>query len=209
MTIRRGQAWGRPVPRPPDLLVVRSDAEAAAALSQHGHAPIAVGAGDLARTLGIASGSTESFRSRQTVNEFPIDLLRVYLDGLPDPVVACAHVVARAPWYRGRSLRERILVVMNAEFIGEWDIAPRGHPNDGRAEVVEVEASMSLRERLAARRRLPTGTYLPHPRISTRSVRAGSWEFERPLDVVVDGRSVGRASALSVEVVPDAAVVHA
>jgi hypothetical protein len=40
-------------------------------------------------------------------------------------------------------------------------------------------------------------------------VRAGSWEFERPLDVVVDGRSVGRASALSVEVVPDAAVVHA
>ena len=65
------------------------------------------------------------------------------------------------------------------------------------------------RERLAARRRLPTGTHVPHPRIASRSVRSGSWEFERPLEVVVDGRSHGRAVALSITVVPDAALVYA
>jgi hypothetical protein len=181
----------------------------ASALSQQGHPPVAVDAGDLARTLGIAPGSPEVVRARTTVNEFPIDLLEVYLDNAPDPVIACAHVTARAPWYRGHWLRDRILVVMNAEFIGSWDVAPRGHPNDGRAEVVDVGASMSPRERLAARRRLATGSHLPHPRIATRSVKAGSWEFERPLEVVVDGRHVGRASVIAVEVVPDAALVYA
>jgi diacylglycerol kinase family enzyme len=98
---------------------------------------------------------------------------------------------------------------MNVEFIGEWDIAPRGHPNDGRVEVVDVDASMSVRERLAARRRLPTGTHVPHPSIATKSVRSGSWQFERPVDVVVDGRRVDRASALSIDVLADAATVYA
>jgi hypothetical protein len=190
-------------------VVVQSDAEVTAALSRRSRTPVGVGAGDLARTLGVAPGSNESFSGRPTVNEFSIDLLEVYLDDRPDPVVACAHVVARAPWYRGHWLRGRILVVMNAEFVGTWDVAPRGHPNDGRAEVVEVQASMSIRERLAARRRLAIGTHLPHPRISSRSVKGGSWKFERPLVVVVDGCVVGRASSLSVEVVPDAALVHA
>lgn len=209
MTIEPGRAWGRAVPRPPDLEVVHGDAELAAALSQRRGRPVAVGSGDLARTLGVAPDGAGTDPTRQTVNEFPVDLLEVSLDGGRDPVIACAHVVARAPWYRAHWLRGPILVVMNAEFIGEWDIAPRGHPNDGRAEVVEVDASMPLRERFAARRRLATGTHVPHPLIATRSIRAESWTFERPLEVLADGRRIGRASALSVTVIPDAALVHA
>lgn len=209
MTIKPGQAWGRSVPRPPGLVVVHSDVELARAISQERGSPIGVGGGDLARTLGVTPSSASTLTTRPTVNEYLIDLLEVRLDGAEEPIVACAHVVARSPWGSGHWLRGRILVVMNAEFIGEWDIAPRGHPNDGRAEVVEVEASMSLRERFAARRRLATGAHVPHPRIATRSIRAGSWTFERPLEIVADGRRIGRASALSVRVVPDAAVVHA
>jgi hypothetical protein len=211
MTIKPGQAWGRPVPRPPDLLVVHSDAELARALSlPQGQArPIGVGGGDLARTLGVTSATADTSASRPTVNEYLIDLLEVCLDGAETPIVACAHVVARSPWSGGHWLRGRILVVTNAEFIGEWDIAPRGHPNDGRVEVVDVQASMSVRERLAARRRLPAGTHLPHPSIATGSVRTGSWQFERPLEVVVDGRRVGRASTLSIGVRSDAATVYA
>jgi diacylglycerol kinase family enzyme len=98
---------------------------------------------------------------------------------------------------------------MNAEFIGEWDVAPRGHPNDGRMEVFDVDASMTVRDRIAARRRLRTGTHVPHPRVSTRSVRRGAWSFARPLEVVVDGRRIGRASSLAIDVVPDAAIVYA
>ena len=209
MTIKPGQAWGRPVPRPPGLVVVHSDVELARAVSQERGAPIGVGGGDLARTLGVTPASAGTLTTRPTVNEFPIDLLEVRLDGAEEPIVACAHVLARSPLGHGHWLRGRIMVVMNAEFIGEWDIAPRGHPNDGRAEVVDVDPSMSARERLAARRRLPTGTHVPHPCIATRSVRTASWQFDRPLDVIVDGRRAGRASTLSIDVLADAATVYA
>jgi hypothetical protein len=209
MTIKPGQAWGRPVPRPPDLVVVHSDDELARAISQERASPIGVGGGDLARTLGVTPSGAASLTSRPTVNEYLIDLLEVRLDGAEEPILACAHVVARSPWRGGHWLRGRILVVMNAEFIGDWDIAPRGHPNDGRVEVVDVAASMTARERLAARRRLPTGTHVPHPSIATRSVRTGTWKFERPLDVVIDGRRSDRASTLSIDVLADAATVYA
>lgn len=209
MTIKPGQEWGRPVPRPAGLVVVHSDVELARATSQERESPIGVDGGDLARTLGVTSARAGTLTTRPTVNEYLIDLLGVRLDDAEEPIVACAHVVARSPWSSGHWLRGRILVVMNAEFIGEWDIAPRGHPNDGRVEVVDVDASMSIRERLAARRRLPTGTHVPHPSIATTSVRSGSWRFERPVDVVVDGRRVDRASALSIDVLADAATVYA
>lgn len=209
MTIKPGQAWGRPVPRPADLVVVCSDIELASAISQERGSSIGVGGGDLARTLGVTSASAGTLTTRPTVNEYLIDLLEVRLDGTEEPLVACAHVVARSPWSSGHWLRGRILAVMNAEFIGDWDIAPRGHPNDGRVEVVEVDASMSARERLSARQRLPTGTHVPHPSVATRSVRSGSWQFERPLDVVIDGRRAGRASTLSIDVLADAATVYA
>jgi hypothetical protein len=203
MTIRPGAPWGREVPRPVDLVIADSDAALVRALAVPDGPPVAAGSGDLARTLGV-----RSLEHRRTVNEFPIDLLRVRLDDA-EPHMACAHVVMRSPWTGGHWFRGRILVVMNAEFIGEWDVAPRGHPNDGRMEVFDVDASMSVRQRIAARRRLRTGTHVPHPRVGTRSLRTGTWNFARPIEVLVDGRGVGRASRLTVDVEPDAAIVYA
>lgn len=208
MTIKPGAPWGRQVAHPNDLLVVHSDHELAKALVQQSGPPIAVDAGDLARTLGVTSTDR-----RGSINEFPIDLLEVQLDPLADrpnePLIACAHVIARSPWARGHWWSGPIVAVMNAEFIGDWDVAPRGHPNDGRAEVFEVDASMSLRDRLGAHRRLATGTHVPHPQITTRSVRTATWSFPRPLDVIVDGRPAGRASSLAITVQPDAAIMYA
>lgn len=204
MTIRPGQPWGRRVDRPDGIVTAADDAALAAALCRPDGPPVAVGAGDLARTLGITASSDSS-----ALNEFPIDLVRVHLDDADEPVMACAHVVARSRWTRGHWLGGRILAVMNVEFIGVWDVAPRGHPNDGRVEVFDVDPALPLRQRLAARSRLRTGTHVPHPRITTTSVRSASWTFERPLEVIIDGRPRGRVSTLRVEVVPDAAVVYA
>ena len=208
MTLRRGVAWGREIPRPQGLVTVDSDRSLVEALTDTNPPPLAIGSGDLARTLGVASFERSASIS-PTVSEFPIDLVQVRLDDSDEPIVACAHVVACAPRRRGHWLRGPILAVMNAEFIGEWDVAPRGHPNDGRVEVFEVDSSMSLRQRLSARRRLRTGPHVPHPSVSTRSVRSGTWNFVQALDVRVDGRQVGRASSLSIQVMPDAAIVHA
>jgi hypothetical protein len=208
MTITPGAPWGREVTRPVDLVVVEGDASLAAALSASDGRPVAAASGDLARTLGVTPQRPLQ-RHRDTVNELPIDLLEVRLDDAAEPVMACAHVIARAPLSRGSWWRGPILAVMNAEFIGAWDVAPRGHPNDGRVETFEVDASLSVRQRLAARRRLRSATHVPHPQIVTRSVRTATWQFASALDVIVDGRRLGRASTLAITVVPDAAIVYA
>ena len=102
-------------------------------------------------------------------------------------------------------LDERVVAVMNAQFLGNWDVAPRSHPADGRLEV--LDAQLSLSERMQARRRLPTGTHLPHPAIATRSVRAWQTDLDPGTEVWLDGVALGRARHLSVRVEPDSLVV--
>lgn len=211
MTIGKGGAWGREVERPTDLVVARDDADLAARLERRradpAAPPVAVRSGDLARTLG---GTPVGGRS--TINELPIDMVTVRLGDVEAParsVLACAHVVIRSPWWRGGWLRGRAVVVMNAEFIRDWDVAPRGHPNDGRVEVFEVDARFGVRQRLAARRRARTATHVPHPLITTRSVRAADWTFASPMTVLVDGVRIAAARDVAITVVADAAVVYA
>jgi hypothetical protein len=209
MTIERGEPWGRRVPRPDGLVTVDGDAAVAAAVTAPGHAPVGVRTGDLARSLGVVGPDAHDVQAgSDMVNELPIDLLAVSLDGA-EPITACAHVIARSPWNRGHWWRGPILAVMNAEFVGDWDVAPRGHPNDGRVETFVVDPAMTVRQRLSARRRLRTATHVPHPQITVRSVRAESWTFPDALEVTVDGRRAGRARTIEVVVDPDAAVVYA
>ena len=165
MTIGPGEEWGRPVARPAHMHVATSDAEVVRMLKDHPTESVMVTGGDLARTLG-----TPPPEPRQTVRELPIDLLEVATDR--GPAVACAHVLVRSSWPRGGWWHGPVIAVMNAEFVGDWDVAPRGHPNDGRVEVVEAN-ELSWRDRLAVRRRLPHGTHVPHPGIAVRPLRDG------------------------------------
>jgi hypothetical protein len=211
VTIGKGTPWGRSVEPPEDLVVVDTDAELAARLDagrrDPSAPPVAARSGDMARTLGVAA-----LAGRATLNELPIDLFELRVgdrDGELRTLVGCAHVLMRPPAWRGGWWRGPAVVVMNAEFIGDWDVAPRGHPNDGRVEVFEVDPDLAVRQRLAARRRVRTGTHVPHPLITTRSVRRASWTFEAPMAVVVDGVGAGTAHRVELEVVDDAATVLA
>lgn len=120
-----------------------------------------------------------------------------------DPVLAVAHVVGRRGWWRGP-----VLAVMNADHVGSWNVAPRAHPNDGKADAVEVDASMSLRHRWQARGRLPQGTHVPHPAITVRTLTESAWTFRRPADVWIDGEPHGRAQRIAVRVLPDHFAIH-
>ena len=202
MTISKGSDWGRPVPRPDDLRIAATDAELAAQLTDGTDRPVAVAGGDLFRTMG-----SRPIGDREELMAFPVDLVDVSLDGGAG-YVGVAHVVARLPARRGGAWRGPILAVMNAEFIGEFDVAPRGHPNDGRVETLLVDESMSVRQRMASRRRLLNATHLPHPRIATRPVRSATYDFDVQLRVFVDGVDVGTAHSITVTVRPDAAIVH-
>jgi hypothetical protein len=194
MTIKPGEDWGELV-TPTDALVdVPSDAVLADHIASGDPRPPRVRGGDLLATLGAPPPGP-------SLRRLPIDVLRVTADDRE--LVAVAHVVARRSWWRGP-----VLAIMNVDRLGRWDVAPRAHPNDGRADVVEVDAAMSLRARWEARRRLPSGTHVPHPQITTSRIRDASWTFEPARRVWVDGVATGPVRSLRVVVDPDAAVVH-
>lgn len=188
MNIRRGEDWGAPAPVPADAVVADTDREAAEIAATHRRAntpipPIVLTGGDLARTLG---GGRATAAERTHV---PVDLGAVLVDGRLHWFLA--HLVARRSWLRGR-----IVVAANAAFLGEWNIAPRAHPGDGRLDV--IDADPSLGDRLKARRRLRTGTHVPHPAITVRRTDAVQIDLERPTTIRLDGRSIGAARSLSI-----------
>jgi hypothetical protein len=202
VTISKGATWGHPVARPDGLRIAGSDAALAAMLTDDTGLPVAAAGGDLFRTLGA-----RPVGDRDELMAFPVDLVDVALDGAP-AAVAIAHVVARLPASRGGAWRGPVVAVMNAEFIGDYDVAPRGHPNDGRVETLRVAPSMSVRQRWQSRRRMRAATHLPHPQIATRSVRSATFDFDVALRIIVDGADVGAARSLTVAVRADAAIVH-
>lgn len=194
MTIEKGRPWGSAVERPDDLVVLDSDAGLARALVDDPDRPAGVSGGDVHRSLG-------SPPPRREMQRLPIDLVTCRFDDRT--AIAVAHVVIRTGWWQGP-----IVAAMNVDHLGDWNVAPRAHPNDGRVDVLEVAPSMTLRERWQARGRLPGGTHLPHPAISTSAVRERSWTFDRRLDVWIDGVRAGTARTVSIEVLPDASAVY-
>jgi len=61
--------------------------------------------------------------------------------------------------------------------------------------------SLARRERREMRRRLPTGSHVPHPRIAAGSARRVDVEVRARLPVEVDGRQRGRSDRLGVTLV--------
>ncbi|MEP1125704.1 MAG: hypothetical protein ABJH68_17625 [Ilumatobacter sp.] len=203
MTISKGADWGETVDRPDDLRIATDDRDLAQLLSDGTGRPTAVAAGDIHRTVGARSTD-----GREQVLALPLDLVRVTLDD-SEAFTVVAHVLARSPWTRGGWWMGEALAVMNAEFVSDFDVAPRGHPNDGRVETLHVTSDLGIRQRWEVRRRLPGARHLPHPGIATRPVRDATWDFDVARTVVADGRTVGSARRLRVEVVADAAVLYA
>ena len=201
MVIERGRPWGAQVICPTDLRVATDDAELARLIGSTNAPDLAIAGGDLHRTLGGPGLPTAGEPCRR----LPVDLLRCEIDGVVH--LAVAHVVLRRPgrlgWWRGP-----ILGVCNAQFHGRWDVAPRGHPNDGRADLVEVAAGMTVGQRRLARRRLPTGTHVPHPDITTRRIVDLERELGSGLVAYLDHRRIGSVRQFRVEVVADGFTLH-
>jgi hypothetical protein len=200
VTIRKGEAWGETGALPAGGVVVRSDAEARAVVTAARRAgepvpPLGLLGGDLCRTLG-GRGDEARLRSDDAVR-VPVDLGEVLIDGRRHWFVA--HLVARRGWWRGR-----IVAAMNAEFLGDWDVAPRAHPGDGVLDVLDVGAGMSLGDRWRARSRLATGGHLPHPAIAVSRRQAVQIDLDSPTPVWLDGERVADARTLSIRVASDA-----
>jgi hypothetical protein len=201
MTVERGVDWGRPAPLPADGVVVATDAEARAVVERARRAGEPVPAlgllgGDLCRTLG-GRGDPDRLRSADATT-VTCDLGSVLLDGTPHWFVA--HAVLRRSWWRGR-----VVAVMNAQWRGTWDVAPRAHPGDGLLDVLDGDVPTG--DRWKARSRLPTGTHLPHPGIRTFRAASVPLDLDPALDVWLDGERMGRAASVVARIEPDVLTV--
>jgi hypothetical protein len=201
VTIEKGRAWGAAGPLPDHGVVVRTDAEARHLVTDARRAgrpipPIGLLGGDLCRTLG-GRGDEARLRSAEATT-FAVDLGSVLVDGRLHWFVA--HLIARRSWWRGRAI-----AVMNAQWLGDWDLGPRSHPGDGLLDV--TDGDLPLGQRPAFRRRVRTGTHLPHPALRTSRTAAISFELDPALDVWLDRERIGRARSLVVRLEPDALTV--
>jgi hypothetical protein len=191
MTISKGSAYGEPgVSLPPDGVRCADDAAARHQVIEarrRGEPVPVLGmlAGDLARTLGGHGELSVAY---------PVDLGQVLVDGRLHLFVA--HCVVRTRTW------SRVVAVGNAQWVGTWNVWPKGHPNDGRLEV--LDGALAPRQRWQARRRLASGTHIPHPAIRQQRTAAVTVELDRPLDVRCDGEVVGRGRTLVFRIEPDA-----
>jgi YegS C-terminal NAD kinase beta sandwich-like domain len=228
VSIRKGEAWGSAGSLDPAAAVYASDAAAAAALQQvvdglgpgaDPDEPLAPGAlgelgligGDLHRTLGAPRHDEAQLRAGEGMR-FPCDVGLVELDDHGSGrrrLVFVAHLVAHQSgparvgdtrWWRGRTL-----VVLNAAFVGDANLGPRAHPDDGRLDV--TDGALSWTDRRRAVRRHALGSHVPHPQLAERRTRDLTVQAERPLQLELDGVAVGRATELRVRCWADAVTI--
>jgi hypothetical protein len=165
------------------------------------HVPtIALLGGDLMRTIG-GTADVARFQSGEALPHLPIDLVRVVADDTREAWFV-AHLLARHSWWRGL-----VVAGMNAQFIGQWDVAPRSHPNDGLIDIVTVSPDMNIQQRWIAKSRVALGTHVPHPRISIAQHASATIELEGDTPLWLDGQRWGSARHLQFDVEPDALVV--
>jgi hypothetical protein len=194
-----GQPWGTLGRLPDDGIVVRSDAEAREAVEsarQSGGPLPTLGllGGDLCKTLG---GLREEARLHSTeAMTFPVDVGRVVADD-QETRWFVAHAIARGPLWLGRGV-----AVMNAQWLGDWDLGPRAHPDDALLDV--TDGALPIGDLTKARRRVRLGTHLPHPALRTSRTAHLEVAFDRPRTLWLDGQRVGPVRRLVVDVEPDA-----
>ena len=203
MTISKHLEWGRDILKPEDLVICQDDAAASRLLTgligESKHLPIiAIKSSKLARALGTNGAQLES----KSMRALPFDLIKINFTKSSNEkvmVIAIGYALLRNSWWRGE-----ITAVLNTSFIGDWDCAPRSHPNDGKFDVVTVGSQMRPMQRLIASRRLRLGTHLPHPQISTHQATNLELFSSALSNLFVDGQRFAKVSQFSFTLLPDA-----
>jgi len=203
MTIRKGQDWGERVETPTDLLVFTDDSSANTYLKEvfaNGRElqSIAILNSNLARVFGLNGatiGSTTMLRTRLDL----IEVSYVLLSSQTAKMHYLGNAIIRNGWLRGA-----ITGVFNSSFIGSWDCAPKAHPNDSKLDVVSIDQSMNVRQRLTAKRLVKLGSHLPHPRIGYKQSENFKIDLQTPAHLFVDSIDLGMVRQCDFRVISDA-----
>ena len=207
MTIRKNEDWGSTVARPENLVICETDAAASHLATYYylRHKPIpaiAITRSNLSRALGTKGADTDSQKMQAT----PFDLIEVtFVDAstVEQIVLALGYGLLRKSWWRGG-----IFAAMNTSFVGDWDCAPRSHPNDGKFDLLTVNSEMKPSQRLIASRRLRLGTHLPHPQISVKQITSFEADCSTEPNLYVDNRKFACVNHCKFRLLPDALTLY-
>ena len=207
MTIRKGKDWGEQVEAPTDLLVFADDPSADAYLNEvfaNGNmaSPIAVLKSNLARTLGLSGATINETNMLHTKFDL-VEVNYVSVSAVTEKMHFLGNAVIRNDWLRGP-----ITGVFNSSFIGSWDCAPKAHPNDSKLDVVSIDQSMNIRQRLTAKRLVKLGSHLPHPKISYKQAESFTIDLEEPARLFVDAMDLGMVKHCDFRVISDAVSLY-
>ena len=207
MTIRKNQDWGVTVARPESLIICENDAAASqlateSFLQQKPIPAIAITRSNLSRALGAKGADVNS----QNMQATPFDLIEItFADDskTEQKVLALGYGLLRKSWWRGE-----IVAAMNTSFIGDWDCAPRSHPNDGKFDLLTVTSEMKPTQRLIASRRLRLGTHLPHPQISVEQLTSFEADCSAKPNLYIDNRKFLSVKQCKFSLLPDALTLY-
>lgn len=206
MPIKKGESWGHQVKPPSDLLVFDDDAKANEYLSRQLIGSLAVQGlaiknSNLARTLGL-KGSVVA----ETMLATTFDLIQV--EFIKTDATSARRFFLGYAMIRKNMLRDKIIGVFNTSFVGKQDWAPRAHPNDGKIDVITVDKTMSMRQRLTAGRLLKSGSHIPHPQINYSQTGEFSVNQLRSTALIIDGVDFGPVEACEFQVISDAVTLY-
>ncbi len=207
MTIRKNEDWGSTVVRPENLVICETDATASQLatdfyLQQKPMPAIAITRSSLSRALGKKGSDVNA----QNMQATPFDLIEVsFVDAskTEQKVLAMGYGLLRKSWWRGD-----IVAAMNTSFIGDWDCAPRSHPNDGKFDLLAVSSEMKSTQRLIASRRLKLGTHLPHPQISMKQLIIFEADCSAKPNLYIDNRRFMSVNQCKFRLLPDALTLY-
>ncbi|MFM8249172.1 MAG: hypothetical protein ACKOPL_07765 [Acidimicrobiaceae bacterium] len=204
MTIRKGQEWGHFENRPDDLQVVADDFAAgdlitSQALNPESAMNLTIEKSGLSRALGIKNALRRNYQMLCT----KFDVIEVNYTPADSDAVARRCFIGNAFIYQ-QLVFGRTIAILNSSFVGDRDWAPKAHPNDGKFDVVDLDGSISIRQRLTALKLMKSGSHLPHPKIRYSQVPEFEFLSERSASLSIEGIRIGAVRHCVFKVLPDA-----
>lgn len=204
MTIRSGRDWGELVDRPSNLHVMIDDRHADDFLDSNldlgAPAPnMAIVSSEFARTLGLSGANAQNSKMLCT----PFDLIEATIFKADNLKPVRRYFLGNA-LVRNRFWLGNIISIHNSSFRKGRNWTPRGHPNDGKMDVVIFDASMNIRQRMRAFHLMKSGSHIPHPKIQYFQTPEFSTEIVKSASLHIEGQKMADASRCEFRLLADA-----
>ena len=185
--------YGEFVIVPDTFVVAESDAECGELVAA-GKQVFVPMAGDLALTLG-ASGTIPQAGSRALACSIDVLCVQAKSDSGERRFWFAVSSVSIGKWWSGEWT-----VITSTGRLDGLEVCPRAHPGDGFADLFVMQSGMRLRQRIAARKKMRSGSHLPHPQM--RVSKVNSLNSNESALLTIDGVPRGHFCQVEIELKP-------